>query len=63
MAALAWLLAMFVPLWTKTLVTLPTWLAIMWMIVWALLGYVLAPYGLWKHTRTRVQQSGRSDPE
>jgi hypothetical protein len=27
--------------------------AITWMIGWALLGYIFAPYEMWKHHRTR----------
>jgi hypothetical protein len=31
----------------------PTGGAITWMIGWALLGYIFAPYGMWKHTALR----------
>ena len=41
MGALVWLAGMFAPLWAKTLVELPYWVAITWMIGWALLGYIL----------------------
>jgi hypothetical protein len=44
---------MFVPLWAKAFVQLPTWLSITWMVAWALLGYVFAPYGMWKHHRAQ----------
>src|SRR5262245_40776723 len=47
--ALVWLAGMFAPLVAKTLFELPNWVAMTWMIVWALLGYVFAPYGMWKH--------------
>jgi hypothetical protein len=53
MVALVWLAGMFVPLAAKALVELPSWVAITWMIVWALLGYIFAPYGMWKHHRTQ----------
>ncbi len=52
--ALVWLAAMFAPVWAKTFVQLPSWLMIAWMIVWALLGYVFAPYGMWKHHRAQL---------
>ena len=69
--ALLWLAGMFVPLGVREIVQLPEWVAITWMVSWALLGYVFAPYGMWKHHRaqTEVQinqsennarQSGRS---
>jgi hypothetical protein len=48
-----WLVGMCIPLALKALSTLPNWAASVWMIVWALLGYVFAPYGLWKHQRAR----------
>jgi hypothetical protein len=50
-SAFAWLAGMFVPLWAKAFVQLPSWLAITWMILWAMLGYVVAPCGMWKHHR------------
>jgi hypothetical protein len=37
---------MFAPL-----VALPNWVAITWMIIWAVLGYIFAPYGMWKAQR------------
>jgi hypothetical protein len=49
--AVVWLAGMCVPLAVKALVNLPTWAAIIWMIVWALLGCVFGPYGMWKHQR------------
>jgi hypothetical protein len=52
--ALVWLAGMFAPLAAKTLVELPNWVAITWMIVWAVLGYIFAPYGMWKHHRTQL---------
>ena len=54
MGALVWLAGMFAPLWAKALVQLPNWVAITWMIGWALLGYIFAPYGMWKHHRTQI---------
>jgi hypothetical protein len=59
--ALVWLAGMFAPLWTKALVQLPNWVAIMWMIGWALLGYIFAPYGMWKHHRTQITSSSQPD--
>jgi hypothetical protein len=52
--AAVWLVGMCAPLAVKALVPLPTWGASIWMIVWAFLGYVFAPYGLWKHQRAPV---------
>jgi hypothetical protein len=49
--AAIWLVGMCLPLAMKALVALPTWAASLWMIVWALLGYVFGPYGMWKHQR------------
>jgi hypothetical protein len=48
MVALVWLAGMFAPLGAKMLVQFPNWVAITWMIGWALLGYIFAPYGMWK---------------
>jgi hypothetical protein len=43
LSALAWLASMFMPLWAKKFVQLPYWLAITWMILWAMLGYIFVP--------------------
>jgi hypothetical protein len=59
--ALVWLAGMFVPLASKTLLELPNWMAVTWMIVWAFLGYIFAPYGMWKHHRTQIASSSRLD--
>jgi hypothetical protein len=56
LGALVWLVGMFAPLWAKAFVQVPSWLMIAWMIVWALLGYVFAPYGMWKHHRTQTSK-------
>jgi hypothetical protein len=45
---------MFAPLASRTLFELPNWAAVTWMIVWALLGYIFAPYGMWKHHRAQI---------
>jgi hypothetical protein len=59
--ALVWLAGMFAPLGAKALVQLPNWVAIVWMIGWALLGYIFAPYGMWKHHRAQI--ASFSQPE
>jgi hypothetical protein len=51
--ATVWLAGMCPPLVLKALVSLPTWAAGLWMIVWALLGYVFGPYGMWKNQRAQ----------
>ena len=51
--AAGWLAGMCVPLVLNALIPFPAWAASLWMIIWALLGYVFAPYGLWKHQRAR----------
>jgi CHASE2 domain-containing sensor protein len=45
----------------KTLVELPNWVTVTWMIVWAFLGYIFAPYGMWKHHRTQIASSSQLD--
>ena len=60
-AALGWLAGMFAPLIARTFVEFPTWLAVTWMIGWSLLGYIFAPYGMWKHSRAQTASS--SEPE
>ena len=60
-SAVLWIAAMFAPLAARTFVQLPTWLSITWMVAWALLGYVFAPYGMWKHHRAQVASSSQSD--
>jgi hypothetical protein len=54
---LVWLAGMFLPLAARTLVQLPEWVAMTWMVGWALLGYVFAPYGMWKHHRAQIASS------
>jgi hypothetical protein len=61
MIALAWLAGMFAPLAVKMLVELPNWVAITWMISWSLLGYIFAPYGMWKHHRTQIASLSEPD--
>ena len=53
MVAIVWLAGMFGPLAAKAFVELPNWVAITWMIGWALLGYIFAPYGMWKAQRKK----------
>jgi hypothetical protein len=38
---------------------LPNWVAVTWMIVWAFLGYIFAPYGMWKHHRNQIANSSQ----
>ena len=40
---------------------LPNWVAVTWMILWAFLGYIFAPYGMWKHHRTQLRGSSQLD--
>ena len=61
MGALVWLAGMLAPLWAKAFVQLPTWMATTWMISWALLSYIFAPYGMWKHHRTLSPSSRPQD--
>jgi hypothetical protein len=49
--ALVWLAGMFAPWASRTLFEFPHWMAVTWMIVWSFLGYIFAPYGMWKHHR------------
>jgi hypothetical protein len=42
-------------------VQLPEWAAITWMISWASLGYIFAPYGMWKHHRAQTASSDQPD--
>jgi hypothetical protein len=62
-SAFLWLAGMFVPMWARTFVESPNWLAITWMIIWAMLGYIFAPYGMWKHHRTQIPSSGQPGHE
>jgi hypothetical protein len=59
--ALMWLVGMFLPFGTKMLVQLPDWLAITWMGSWALLGYIFAPYGMWKQHRSQMASLTQPD--
>jgi hypothetical protein len=54
-----WLAAMFLPHGAKTFVQLPEWAAISWMISWAMLGNVFAPYGMWKQSRAEIASTRR----
>jgi hypothetical protein len=55
---LMWVAGMFVPAGVGTLVQLPKWLAVTWMIGWAILGYILAPFGMWRQQRDEFAKSG-----
>ena len=59
--ALVWLAGMFAPLGAKALVELPFWMATTWMVGWSLLGYVFAPYGMWKHHRSQSTSLSQAD--
>ncbi len=63
LGAFVWFAGMFGPLAAKTiaLVQVPSWFMIAWMLVWALVSYVFAPYGMWKHNR--AQSAGVSQLE
>ena len=51
-----WLVGMFAPLGLKTIVNFPQWAAVTWMISWAALGYLFAPYGLWKAQQKKIEE-------
>jgi hypothetical protein len=54
MLGLIWLAGMFAPLGARTfLIELPNSVVISWMMVWAVVGYVFAPYGMWKAQRKK----------
>ena len=57
--ALLWVAGMFVPAGARTFVQLPDWLAFSWMLGWAVGGYILAPYGMWKQQRSAVLEPAR----
>jgi hypothetical protein len=59
--ALAWLAGMFVPVGVRAIVHFPDWVAITWMISWASLGYIFAPYGMWKHHRAQTMSASQPD--
>lgn len=63
LGAIVWAAGMFAPLAAKAidLVQMPSWFMIAWMLVWALVSYVFAPYGMWKHNR--AQSAGVSQLE
>jgi hypothetical protein len=63
MVALAWIAAMFAPLAAKMVVQLPNWLAITWMLGWALIAYIFTPYGMWKHHRAQISKLSQPDRE
>ena len=53
MLTLVWLAGMLAPLVARTVVELPNFIAIPWMIGWVLLSYIFAPYGMWKAQRKK----------
>jgi hypothetical protein len=59
--AFVWIAGMFAPLAAKTLIELPNWLPFTWMISWAFLGYIFAPYGMWKHHRAQIANLNQPD--
>ena len=44
------------PLGLKTIVDVPQWAAVTWMISWAAVGYLFAPFGLWKTQRKKITE-------
>ena len=54
--ACLWFAGMFIPLGLKTIVDLPQWAAVTWMISWAAVGYLFAPFGLWKTQRKKFAE-------
>lgn len=58
---LFWVAGMFIPAGARTLVQLPDWLGFTWMIGWAIGGYILAPYGMWKQQRAATADSASPD--
>jgi hypothetical protein len=63
LGGIVWLAGMFAPLGAKALILVyvPTWLVFPWMLTWAILGYVIAPYGLWKHDRAQIASVSQSE--
>lgn len=59
--ALLWTAGMFAPAGARSFVQFPDWLAFSWMLGWAIGGYILAPYGMWKQQRAAVVRSARPD--
>ncbi len=55
-AFVIWLAGMFAPLGVGAVVVLPEWAAMTWMIGWAALGYLFAPYGIWKAQRKKIEE-------
>jgi len=41
--------------------TTRTWIAIAWMVGCALVSYVVAPFGMWRHQRAQIESSNRPD--
>ena len=60
--ALLWVAGMFVPAGARTFVQLPDLaLHFSWMLGWAIGGYILAPYGMWKQQRAAAINSVSPD--
>ncbi len=57
-----WLAGIFAPLGVKTFIfELPNWLAFGWMVCWSSLGYVFAPYGIWRYHRAQIAGASQAD--
>jgi uncharacterized BrkB/YihY/UPF0761 family membrane protein len=56
-----WFVGMFAPLGLKTIISLPQWAAVTWMIGWAGLGYLFAPFGMWKAQRKKIEEMQNRD--
>ena len=54
--ACLWFAGMFIPLGLKAIVDLPQWAAVTWMIGWAGVGYLFAPFGMWKTQRKKIAE-------
>ena len=54
--ACLWFAGMFIPVGLKTVVDLPQWAAVTWMISWAGVGYLFAPFGMWKTQRKKIAE-------
>jgi len=59
--AMMWVAGIFIPLGAKTFLQLPSWLMLGWMAGRALLSYICAPFGMWKHHRAQIASLSEPD--